>query len=88
MLFEESLEVWLLSAAVEVWLLSTTAGMLLLLLRKREMVERVRVEGQMAAIEWFSGMCVLVRVVVDGAVSVIDVVDVNGEIVEVSGCTI
>ena len=92
MLFEDSLEVWLLSASVEVWLLSTAAGMLLLLLLKGEVVERVRVEGQldteMAAIEWFSGMYLLVRVVVGDAVLVIDMVDVNGEIVEVSGCTI
>ena len=71
------------------WLLSAAAGMWLLLLL---MVERVRferpLEAEMAAIEWFSGMCVLVHVVVDGAVSVIDVVDVNEELVEVSGCTI
>ena len=55
--------------------------MLLLLLLKGEVVERVRVEvslvAEMAAIEWFPGLCVLVRVVVDRAVSVIDVVDVN-----------
>ena len=92
MLFEDSLEVWLLSASVEVWLLSTAAGMLLLLVLKGEVVERVRVEGQldaeMAAIEWFSGMYILVRVVVGDAVLVIDMVDGNGEIVEVSGCTI
>jgi hypothetical protein len=62
------------------------------LLLKGEVVERVRAEGQldseMAAIEWFSGMYVLVRVVVGDAVLVIDMVDGNGEIVEISGCTI
>ena len=56
------------------------------------MVERVRVEvslvAEVVAIEWFPGLCVLVRVVVDGAMSVKDVVDVNLEVVEVSMGTI
>ena len=61
--------------------LVSAVGMLLLLLLKGEVGEIVRVEGpleaEMVAIDCFPGICVLVRVVVDGAVSVIDVVDVK-----------
>lgn len=82
---------WMLSSAGT---LSATAGMLLLLLLllKGEVIERVRFEGlleaEIAVIEWFLGECVLVRVFVDDAVAAIDVVDVNGEIVEELGCII